>query len=1031
MSSASKLKIVPTLRNFSHKYSAVIILTVSLALIFFTQAILNFAYWFGWDLSSFGILSPLACIWPDFCDLMRFPRYGFVALITALLAAILIWSWLRWKEIPDLIDEPHFLPMQFPSPAKLNFGLDGSLIVLFGLCEIYVTLRAIADQPVFPLVWLAGLLILLFMGWRLDQSRGEINSNQLLSRGLLNGLYLGGIASLLLTTAALHSQRWLLGLILAAASVLMWLRVCISQWKTWDIPSRWERVILPLITLESFLLLSYRLNTWERAYFGDEYYFFDLAKVFAHGGAPVPILSGAGVYGIHPVLSTVLQSITIWLFGADGYGWRVSSSFLLAISIPFFYYFLRPILGRLAGLFAVALYGNAHVLLSLVHYGANNVQIIIVMAASLAAFFWAGRRGSWAGFVLTGFCLGFGFYLYAVARIYSLIIAVWLTAYYFPINLGTRRIHAPNIGVWLTVAGTALLTALPVLSTRSAWVELAHQTVLSSEFARTPADQFLQFLKNSLYGSTSFLFNSQNDLWIFGAHADPITSTLMIIGLAALLVPGKQTWRVRISLLASYVLFVLIIAGTQQYDYPNITRIFSFVPFYAIFAAVGAVTIFRFLAGEQGQDPAQRRPASIFAAALLAVLGVAIPLNFWQSNVLSQEHSAQYAPSFLLQAAQMSADPAGKGPHLFYVGEAPYEMLETSIYEAYNIPPNRYSFVLSRDALQANNVICQSADQPAIAMITAEIQDSGIIAKQLQECWPGSELRLIKDARNIPNQYRLINKSAVPFIHWAGGYWVEEALPQTLIAPFSDNRAEWTAFQPVGLSKNSTGLLGVVEATTKQIIFLDARGHLQSKLQNTALVDPADVIFLPDDGFVIADAAQGLLWFDSSGHFRFKSDPGPAPRGLFLAGDGTLYIASASGRSVIQVDNKGQILRIVTGPQFQQPTSVAVAPDGRIAVGDPAAATVTINSSSGELLAQYPIGAGDTRIDKPGLLWLPDDSFIYTDPANNQIIWLDAAGKIIKTWHDLRSPTDLVLQSADKILVLEGHDNRISSIKLK
>ncbi len=131
----------------------------------------------------------------------------------------------------------------------------------------------------------------------------------------------------------------------------------------------------------------------------------------------------------------------MWLFGMDSYGWRVSNSLLLAISIPFFYYFVRSFLGRTFALFAVVLYGSAHVMLSFGHIGPNNVQAIIVMATSLATFVWASRHGSWAGYVLVGICLGLGFYTFALARIYCLVIAIWLAVYYFPAQFSYQKYY--------------------------------------------------------------------------------------------------------------------------------------------------------------------------------------------------------------------------------------------------------------------------------------------------------------------------------------------------------------------------------------------------------------------------------------------------------------------------------------------------------------------------------------------------------------------------------------------------------------
>ena len=95
------------------------------------------------------------------------------------------------------------------------------------------------------------------------------------------------------------------------------------------------------------------------------------------------------------------------------------------------------------------------------------------------------------------------------------------------------------------------------------------------------------------------------------------------------------------------------------------------------------------------------------------------------------------------------------------------------------------------------------------------------------------------------------------------------------------------------------------------------------------------------------------------------------------------------------------------------------------------AGKVTINSSAGKLLSEYSIGKGNTVTDKPGLLWLKDGSFIYTDPVLNHIIWIDLNGKIVKEWFGLPHPTSLLLQPTGKMLVLESGNDPIVSLELR
>jgi Dolichyl-phosphate-mannose-protein mannosyltransferase len=1006
------------------------IILLGLALLFGTQYIFSLTYWFHFDLTPFAFLNSLACIWPDFCKLYRFPPYGLVAILMATVAFILFGAMFVRLKVQRIFTDPGFINIQPIMGKWLKQWIDCSLIAMFGLCQVYVIIQAIKDQPVLPLIWLLGLLNLLAFFWHLDQNEARAAPWKLLSPAVLNGIYLGAIALLLLTVAALHSQRWLEVAGFGIASILLWLRLLLSSWKGWDLSRRLERLIVPLITLGSFLLLSFGLNNWAWSFIGDEYDFYDLARQFANGNMTYPLLSGAGVYGVHPVLSSVWQGITMWLFGTDSYGWRVSNSLLLAISIPFFYYFARSFLGRTFAMFAVVLYGSAHVMLSFGHIGPNNVQVIIVMATSLAAFVWASRHGSWAGYVLVGICLGLGFYTFAVARIYCVVIAIWLAVYYFPVSFRSRNIIWSNFSIWSVVFGTALLTALPVLSTRSVWIEMANQTVFASGVTHAPFEIFFKIGQNSFYGFMSHLFYNENSFWIFGALADPITSSLMVVGLSALVFSGWQTLRVRVSLLASYILFVIIIAGTQQYDYPSITRIFAFVPFFAFFAAIGLRSLVQLIMPNQNGSRIGRIPNAFCIGSVVLLSTLTVPVNVWQSFVLAQQNSEQQTQAFILQTAQMSESKTGVEPHLFYVDFPQNEYWPTEMYSAYDIPLDRLTFVLPRDALLPDNEICTSSSQPAIIMIATDIPDADYIASRLQQCWPNSELRLIKDVRNSAGLYRLVSQSAMPFMHSAGGYWIEEIPPQTPVTQTSDYSSAWQVYQPTGLSQSSTGQLATVETATNKVVLLNSDGRFQ-KFWITGLIDPSDIGFLPNDGLVVTDASQGILWFDPVGHFLFKSDGGASPRGLFVAADGSVYIAATGSGSIIHVNLKGDILQTIQGPQFEQPTSVAVSPDGRIAVGDPVAGKVTINSSTGKLLTQYSIGLGDTGTDKPGLLWLKDGSFIYTDPVLNHITWIDSNGKMVKEWFNLPDPTSLILQSTGKMLVLESSNDLIVSLELR
>jgi len=1008
-----------------------LVLLISLGLLVLTQVIFSIAIWLHWDLQWLESLRPLACAWPGFCEL-RFPPYALIGFAVALLAGLLFGWWLhRLPIFPVLADWPR-APMTISSIQHL-INLPNLLgLAAFLVCEGYIAAQVIQRQAVSPVAWLVGLGLLMGLVWQADRARGV--SIKLPLRGLS---YMAGLSTLLIALAAVSSGRFVLAGLSSAATVLL-LLASLRGWSRWDWTQQLEWICLPAVTAGSFLLLSYGLRDWNWSWIGDEYAFYEAGCQIVNGRAEWLSLSGTSVFDQHPVFSSVWQAITMWLFGADSYGWRISNPLVVALSIPPFYYLTRQILGKAGGLMAAALYGCSHVLLSFGKIGYNHVQASGVLLMAWAALTWASQWNSLAGFALTGILLGVGFYTFGMARLFSLVIAWWL------LLRGLPRSKA-NWIIWGTVIGAAVVTAIPIIGNRYIWETQLTHTFLNSEAAHTPSEMLRQILANSLYGLTSFLTNNQNTHFVFGAHADPLTGSLMILGIAGLLATLRQGWRVRLGLLGTWMMLVVITAGIQNHAYPATTWTFALVPMYALLAAAGLLFLYQAVIVTLGIAPSPIRRSAGIAIAVGIILAVIVPLNVWLSTDLSQRRLPKYAQPFVIQTAQMTADRNGAGPHIYFVIPRDYNtawfdmMLQAygipreRVSVSYQIPTQRLALVPTQQALKSMDA-CQAAHEPAV-LIMADLSTPEAIAiiQRMQSCWPGAEARLVYDALGNLALYRIVNQAARPFVHAVPGFWREEQ-PTSLELPPNVQPGIWRVSRPYGIAADTAGRVAAVEADSKTIVLFDADGHPQSVLSD--LTDPTAVSFAPNGELVILDAGakDGLLaWADESGHLMRRAAPAveiSEPRGLHAAADGTLYMADAGRGSILHLDENGQVLHQFQDARFPHPASVAVAADGRLAVADPIVGRVYILDTQGQIQTEYAVSTGDVIEFKPGLAFMPDGSLLLSDPQQGRIVRLGLDGQPIQEWSDLAQPTGLALGADNRLYALEAGSSRVTVLEL-
>lgn len=316
-----------------------------------------------------------------------------------------------------------------------------------------------------------------------------------------------------------------------------------------------------------FLLASADLYKPYYAYIGDEYAFFDKAISIVDGDRP-NIFSQQGVYGYHPVLDSYYQTIFIYLFGPNVYGWKISAIFLVSITIIIFYFFLKDNFNSRVALFGAFLIATSHYILALVHTGYNNIHSLLPVVLSL---FLISRKNILLSF-LAGIVSGLGFYTFYSAR---------LTIFFLGMFIFDKK---TPIKIYLFTFLGFLTSVIPfVYFNRSeVFTQMIDQTFIRNQNPLTPGYILTNLginLKGIYFGS------SHNHHYVSGSLVDGLSNLLSLLGFFALIVTRK--FKTCLFLAGSYILILLTAGGLFHEHTVAITRLFIILPFIFISAAIG------------------------------------------------------------------------------------------------------------------------------------------------------------------------------------------------------------------------------------------------------------------------------------------------------------------------------------------------------------------------------------------------------------------------------------------------------------
>ena len=313
------------------------------------------------------------------------------------------------------------------------------------------------------------------------------------------------------------------------------------------------------------------LDSWRYSTVGDDGEFFVWARSVLLG-LPLNWFSQRGPYGEHPILSSAYQALSMRIFGQDLFGWKMASLLAIALTLPFFYWLLRQLLGVRVAVFGTLFLGASHYLFAYAHTGYDNVFPILPTTICLALLVAGIKRSSSVLLFGAGLFAGVGVYTYYSSRAVIGIAVLVLLA------LGWKRFR---IDAYAKVLAGYVMFALPIFAVNK-WDVVTAVIHRSSTLADYPLGKHL--LENIPRTLLGFNYNPAEIHYTAGALMDEISATLAVAGLILVLIRLHHfAYR---TLMIWFVVAATVAGVFSPYGEVSITRMHYALPPMAAFAGI-------------------------------------------------------------------------------------------------------------------------------------------------------------------------------------------------------------------------------------------------------------------------------------------------------------------------------------------------------------------------------------------------------------------------------------------------------------
>ena len=237
----------------------------------------------------------------------------------------------------------------------------------------------------------------------------------------------------------------------------------------------------------------------------------------------------------------------------------------------------------------------------------------------------------------------------------------------------------------------------------------------------------------------------------------------------------------------------------------------------------------------------------------------------------------------------------------------------------------------------------------------------------------------------------------------------------------------WDASTDAGLAfayQNGQGASGITVGPDGLIYVADTWNHI--------------VVVLDQEGQVVRQLGQRGVLTDSGDSEDPTLNPGLffGPRGVALVGD-EIFVTDTGNERVQVFGKDGTFLRAFGGfgtgdGQLQEPTGIAVGPDGNIWVADSGNGRLSVFTPQGEFVAAIPVEswAGQLGVDRLNSMAFDADGVLYlTTPARGLLEAYDGSTFVTIPSEDLVRPVGVAVAPDGTVLVTDGTESRVIQIE--